>query len=74
MRVLSLPNCCCKSYLDGKEGYPIYIYIYIYIYKVQLKSSLANQGTHMEFDQMKFIFQNSPLCYSYNMSIDVAVL
>ena len=40
----------------------------ILLFECQLKSSLANQDTLMEFDEMRFIFQHS-LCWSPNTSV-----
>ena len=45
-----------------------------HVYEVQLKSSLVDQDTLMECEQMKFIFQHSPPSGSCTSSIDGAVL
>ena len=51
---------CQHSYLHGFQG--------------QLKNSQAYQGTLMEFNQVKLIFQDSPLYELYTSSSRIAVL
>ena len=44
------------------------------LYKGRLKSSLANQATYLDYDQIMFIFQHSPPCRPHTSSIYIAVL
>ena len=59
---------CVRVYLS------IYLSQSVSISVGQLKSSYTDQDTLMEFDQMRFIFQQSHLCSTHDSSIGVAVL
>ena len=42
-----------------------------YIYESRLPSSYADQDTHMEYDQMRFIFQNTPSLTIHSLLLSV---
>ena len=48
--------------------------VHVCVCEGQLKSSLADQDTLIECDQIRFIFQHCSLCDSHISSIGVAVL
>ena len=51
-----------------------YWFVFTIIYEGRLKSSLADQDTFVECDQMKFIFQHITPCGPHTSSIVVPVL
>ena len=48
--------------------------MFVYLYESRLKISQADQITHMECDQMRFVFQYNPPCGPHTFSIGIADL
>ena len=48
--------------------------IYLYNIHVKIHTTLADQDSLVQCDQMKLIFHHSPSCVSHSCTVDVAVL
>ena len=58
----------------NKYGVYVCVYVCAHMCEDQLKNSLADQGTLIECDQMRFIFQHIPPIYGPHTSSNITVL